>query len=221
MSIGASFIPQGVEAFYDWQKPLTAAIGAHAAEWGIDLNLFKPVEVLKATFTAAYALYKDKSTRTPKATRDKTDAMVAYGESLSDFLEGYVVRNRAVDNGWRRELHLPLLDRERGHSHALETSPVARIDVTESCRHLFTVGDSVAKRRPRYADRIEVQCKAGGDPPASDSEFVTVGVYRNLKFSIEYPYNKVGTVVYYRLRWLGPRDGQEGPWSGVIRVIIN
>jgi hypothetical protein len=38
---------------------------------------------------------------------------------------------------------------------------------------------------------------------------------------LEYSLEAVGTTVYYRLRWLGPRDGQEGPWSEIIIAIIN
>jgi hypothetical protein len=220
-NLGATYVPHKAEDFYDWQEPLTAAISAHSTEWGIDLNLFAPVLVLKTAFVAAYALYKDLSTRTPKVTQDKTDTMDAYVVGLNDFLEGHVIRNRAINNGWRKQLGLPLLDQERGHSHAPQTSPVAIIDLSQSCKHLFSVKDSVEKNRPLYADKIEVQCKVGGEPPVDDSEFVTVGVYEKQKFEISYPYSKVGTVVYYRLRWLGPRDNQEGPWSMVIKVIIN
>ncbi|MDR1983913.1 MAG: hypothetical protein LBQ28_03710 [Prevotellaceae bacterium] len=215
------YIPRQDGKFLEWVKILFAYVDAHASAWNISPNEVALVETLIAAYDAAYAKSEDPNRgRADVIAKDESRDTLKH--AVRQFVREHLTYNSAVTDEDRRHMGLPVHDTKPTPAPPITDMPVGEVDFSVHQRHTLRVkaGKLTGKTKPEHAKGFEVWRKVGGDPPATDSDWVYAGFSSRSPLVIDYPLEDVGKTVYYRFRWMNTRN-LPGPWSeSIISAVI-
>jgi hypothetical protein len=157
---------------------------------------------------------EEPSTRTKTSVQVKNDAHKALEKNIRQAVKEYLANNHNVTNGDRDDMGLPIHDPKPTPPPIPTDMPVGEVNTSTHQQHIIHVkaGSLTGKAKPPKVHGYEVWHKVGGDPPASDAEWMYVNFSSRSPLIVGYPQTEVGKTVYYRFRWVNTRN-QPGPWS--------
>ncbi len=100
--------------------------------------------------------------------------------------------------------------------------PVASVEVPAPLTHKLIIADGSSPDRirlPEGVERIEILGKIGGSAPVNDDELSVLGSTTRARHTLSFPMTEGGKTVYYRFRYVNPRQ-EKGPYSAVVAATI-
>jgi hypothetical protein len=192
-----------------------------ATKWEIPEAALTRLIAPKGRWETAYATFEDLAKRTSAVTIEKVEARKAFTRALRLFIKSHLTYNELVTDADRKDLGLPVHDTEPTPVGSIKSRPEVEVKFDAIQEHVLVVHDSETKSagKPAGAAGFEVWRKVGGEPPASDEEWLLVVQATRSPHTLAYAQADVGKHVYYRLRWVNTR-GVPGQWSEMVSAVI-
>jgi hypothetical protein len=210
----SDYLPSNDRAFLGWVVNFTKHLFPSLTRFGFPEDVYQELVVMLSSFEQKLEIADEPATRTKTTVQVKNDTHNALEHRIRQVVKEYLTNNHTVTNGDRDDLGLPIHDVKPTPTPTPTDMPVGEIDTSKHQQHGVHVkaGTLTGKSKPPKVHGFEVWRKVGGDPPASDSEWVYVNFSSRSPLLINYPQTEVGKTVYYRFRWVNSRN-QPGPWS--------
>jgi hypothetical protein len=221
MASGKDYIPTNDGKFLEWVKFLFTYLYGHAAAWGIPPDSWTEIDPLIAAYEAAYAKAENPN-RGRADVKAKDEARNKLKKATRQYVKEYLTNNHLISNEEREHMGLPVHDTQPTPPPPPTDMPAGEVDFSKHQQHYVHVkaGTLTGRSKPPKVHGFEVWHKVGGDPPASDGEWVYANFSTRTPLLINYPQTDVGKTVYYRFRWVNTRN-QPGPWSeGYVSAVI-
>jgi hypothetical protein len=218
----SDYLPRGDRALLAWAVNFLKHLSPMLERVGFPDTVYQELTGLRNDFEQKLETADEPATRTKPSVQLKNDARKALVQRVRQTVKEYLTNNHLVTNGDRDDLGLPIHDVKPTPAPVPKDTPVGEVDTSKHQQHSVHVktGTLTGKAKPTKVHGFEVWRKVGGDPPASDAEWVYVGLSSRSPLLINYPQTEVGKTVYYRFRWVNSRN-QPGPWSeGYVSAVI-
>jgi hypothetical protein len=215
MSYNADYLPASDQSLLIWVVNLLNQLAAAGlARWGFPEDVYQALVLLRDDYAQKLETANEPATRTKAAVQAKNDSRKALKAAIRQAVKEYLTNNHTVTNQDRDNLGLPVYDKKPTQAPLPTDMPVGEVNTSKHQQHTLHVkaGSLTGKTRPPKVRGFEVWHKLGGDPPASDAEWVYMNFSSRSSLLINYPQTEVGKTVYYRFRWMNTRN-QPGPWS--------
>jgi hypothetical protein len=216
------YLPSNDRTFLAWAVNFLKQLLQSMTRFGFPNDVYNELVVGRDDFAQKLEVAEEPATRTKTAIQVKTDARKAFEKNIRQAVKEYLTNNHLVTNGDRDDLGLPIHDDKPTPAPLPTDMPVGEVDTSKHQQHGVHVktGTLTGKAKPAKVHGFEVWHKVGGDPPASDGEWVYANFSSRSPLLINYPQTDVGKTVYYRFRWVNNRN-QPGPWSeGYVSAVI-
>jgi hypothetical protein len=215
------YIPKQDGKFLEWVKFLFTYVQPHASAWNIPPDSWTAIDTLITAYEVAYNKAIDPNRGKADVTA-KNEARSALKKAVRQYVKEYLINNHLITDEDRRKMALPVHDVKPTHAPIPTDMPAGEVDFSRHQQHGVHVksGTLSGRSKPPKVHGFEVWRKVGGEPPASDSEWVYANFTSRSPLVIDYPQTDVGKTVYYRFRWVNTRN-QPGPWSeGYISAVV-
>jgi hypothetical protein len=100
--------------------------------------------------------------------------------------------------------------------------PVASVEVPAPLTHKLIIVEGSTPDRvrlPEGVERIEILGKIGGTAPVTDDELAVLGSTTRARHTLSFSMADGGKTVYYRFRYVNPRQ-EKGPYSAMVAATI-
>jgi hypothetical protein len=216
------YLPGNDRTFLAWVVNFLKHLNLILSRVGFPQTVYQALTTLCNDFEQKLEIADEPATRTKTSVQQKNDSRKALEKDVRQSVKEYLANNHLVTNGDRDDLGLPIHDVKPTPTPVPKDMPVGEVDTSKHQQHSVHVktGTLTGKAKPPKVHGFEVWRKVGGDPPASDAEWMYVNFSSRSPLLIDYPQTEVGKTAYYRFRWVNSRN-QPGPWSeGYVSAVI-
>jgi hypothetical protein len=216
------YLPRKDRDFCTWVTYFLRSLFPELERIGFPGDEYRKLAALRDDFAKKLEISSEPATHTKTAVQVKNDARRMLEKAIQQDVREFLQFNRAVTNGDRDNLGLPIYKTGRTPPPPPTDMPLGGVDTSTHQRHIIhvTTGTLTGKAKPPKVRGYEVWRKVGGNAPASDGEWTYVNFSSRTPLMVDYPQTEVGKTVYYRFRWVNTRN-LPGPWSeGPVSAVI-
>jgi hypothetical protein len=212
-------IPRGHDEFDVFQSNFTTVVEPMLENLGITADSFKPLTEEKAKWQALYQKATNPQNRTQADVLARNSEQKIYSDLLRSFINRFILNNPQVSDADRERLGLHVSDGSRTPSPVPATVPVVTVSIGHQQHTVHFMNESAtSKAKPAGVHGCEIWMKKG-EAPKSDTDLAFVTTDTASPYILKFDSSEVGTMVYYRLRWVNTR-GEVGPWSALVSAVI-
>ncbi len=212
-------VPQGHEDFNLFQDNFTTVVEPKLDDYGIAAESYKPIKDEKPKWTEAYQKAINPQNRTQADVLARNNEQVSYSDIIRSFINQFILNNPKVSDDDKERLGLHVPTGSRTASPVPVTVPVATIVIGHQQHTIsFANEGATSKAKPAGVHGCEIWMKKA-EAPKSDTDLVFVATDTASPHTLKFDSSEVGTMVYYRLRWVNTR-GEVGPWSALVSAIV-
>jgi hypothetical protein len=212
-------IPQGRNDFNGFQENFIVTVEPMLDSFGITAESFKPLADEQQVWQQLWQKTVNPQNRTQADVQARDGEQKVYTELLRSFINQFIKNNPKVSNADKGRLGLTVSDGSRTASPVPTTAPAVTVSIG-SQQHTIAFMDegSTSKAKPAGVHGCEIWMKRGA-APTTDSELSFVITDTASPHIMKFDSSEVGTMVYYRLRWVNTR-GEAGPWSKLASAVV-
>jgi len=221
------YLPRTDANFDIFQDNFMGKVQPKLAAWGIPVADFTALQALQTAWNSAWALAKDKDTRSRGDVRAKEVARKGYEAGLRRFVKTWIAFNNNVTDADIESLGLKVRDIEPTPKPKIATFPIIGLkamggsDIEVRCR---VTTDQTRPSKHRAADGIEcrfVLVPVGEMPPDNWDDCPKTQVSKKAQFIISCGAKGIGQRFYGFFRWANiSKPANSGPWTNAINVVI-
>jgi len=223
----SDYLPASDADFDIFQDNFMKKVEPKLEDWEIPEAKFTALQVLQTAWNSAWALAKDKDTRSRGDVRAKIVARKGYEAGLRRFVKTWIAFNDKLTDADIESLGLKVRDIEPTPKPKITTFPIIGLksmggsDIEVRCR-LTT--DETRCSKPRAADAIECRfiiVPIGEVPPDNWDDCPKTQVFKKALFIINCGAKGIGQRFYGFFRWANiSKPANSGPWTNAINVVI-
>jgi hypothetical protein len=216
------FIPANDRTFLQWVINFLKQLNAMLTRIGFPTSEYQLLSTQRDDFATKLALSEEPATRTKVTIANKNVARRLLEKTIRLDIKEFLNFNRALTDGDREALGLPVYKTTRTPASIAERHPdfdvytgeIRRLDI-----HFFDQEKDHTKAKPEGQHGAEIRWAICETPPEIIDDLVHSAFDTRTPFTLDFDENQRGKTVYFALRWENTR-GLKGPWSPIIPAII-
>jgi hypothetical protein len=216
------FIPSKDRDFLQWTNNFLNQLPAMIGRLGFPNHEYEALSSLRNDFSAKFTLAEEPATRTKVSVQNKNDSRAMLEKALRQDVKEYLNFNRALTDGDRDTLGLPVYKTGRTPAPVATKHPDYDVDSSEIRRltiHFFEQGSKHTKAKPAGQHGAEIRWAILDTPPHSLDDLAHSSFDTHTPLTLSFDEYQRGKTVYFCLCWENTR-GEKGPWSEIVSAII-